>query len=195
MRKRLLLYALILAWAFLWWSHRSIGREPGVLTPGDPKQVRLAGFDQFYRAGHKITPLARFELEARVLGVKRYRFDRQARLAPFDLALGWGRMSDSKVLEAIDVTQAGRFYHWRTERYPIPREEIIRSSSNMHIIPADAGVRGKLSGVRRGHVVSLKGYLVMAEHEDGGVWVSSTTRTDSGDGACEVVWVESLDYR
>jgi len=39
------------------------------------------------------------------------------------------------------------------------------------------------------------GYLISIRGEDGWHWRSSLSRTDSGDGACEVVWVDSLAIR
>lgn len=191
MWKRLSIVVLILFWALNWWGQRSIAHGPGVLAPEAPVQVPVKGLGPFEHAGTTITPLAHFDLTARVLHAKRYRFDDEAALAPYDLALGWGRMSDSEVLDRIEISQSNRFYFWRTDRLPIPREEIVSSSANMHIIPADAAVMAKLRGLRRGHLVSLRGHLVMAS-SGRGVWLSSMTRGDSGNGACELFWVESL---
>src|SRR6185437_4176759 len=76
---------------------------------------------------------------------ERYRFDAGAALVPEDFALGWGRMSDSAVLQQIDITQSARFYYWSVRQFPIPRREIETHSANMHLIPADAGVRRALA--------------------------------------------------
>ena len=43
-----------------------------------------------------------------------------------------------------------------------------------------------------GSVVEFKGYLVNVTAEDGFYWNSSQTRTDSGGGSCELVWVEEF---
>jgi len=195
MWKRILLVAGLTALLFSWWSHRSVGREEGVLAPMAPAQMRLVGLRPFERGDYLLTPLARFDVEARVLGVKRYLLDREAALAPYDLALGWGRMSDSSILRDFEISQSNRFYHWTTKHPPIPHQEIVRSSANMHIIPADDLVMSTLQRVRPGHLVSLKGYLVVAKAKDGFVWLSSTTRDDTGYGACEVVWVDQIAYR
>ena len=40
--------------------------------------------------------------------------------------------------------------------------------------------------------LELKGYLVDVDHDSGWMWRTSMSRTDSGDGACEIVYVESL---
>ena len=194
MWKRSFLIGSLTALCFLWWSHRSIGREAGVLAPNVPQQSRLAGVKPILFEDYTLIPIAGFDIEARVLGVKRYRHDREAELAPYDLALGWGRMSDSRILDEFKIRQFGRFYYWSTRSCPIPREEIIASSANMHIIPADDAVLHKLQRLRNGHVVKLRGSLVSVRGDDGFIWLSSTTREDSGDGACEVVWVDEIDY-
>lgn len=137
--------------------------------------------------------VARFEVTARVLSKERYWFGRESRLVPYDLALGWGRMSDSAVLEYISINQKGRYYYWLAMDMPIPANEIISSSANMHLIPADDEVRDAIGDVRAGEVVRFEGYLVRVAGPGGWRWTTSTSRTDTGDGACELVWVERFD--
>ncbi|MEO8803793.1 MAG: hypothetical protein ABI304_06550 [Rudaea sp.] len=60
----------------------------------------------------------------------------------------------------------------------------------MHLIPADAAVARELARARVGDVISFDGYLVEAVWPNGGKWRSSLTRSDSGDGACELAWIE-----
>jgi hypothetical protein len=194
--KRWLVFIVVLAAAWYGWPHGQITRVAGVTAAGAPLQAAVEGEPpRFVKAGYQIQALARFELEARVLGVERYRFDRGADLAPVDLALGWGRMSDTAVLDRITISQGGRFYHWRAPQFPIPRQEIEASSANMHLVPANEAVARQLSGVRPGHVVRLGGYLIEARGADGWRWRSSLTRTDTGNGACELIWVERLELR
>lgn len=176
-----------------WWvSGRPIERPPGVLAPNEPRQQDLPNGPTFDLPGHHLRALARFSLEARVLGAERYRFDRGARLAPMDLALGWGPMSASGVLDALDIDQYGRFYFWSARELPIEFAAITMHSANMHIIPATDEVRRTLLSARRGNLVSLEGYLVEVTGDDGFRWRSSLSRGDSGGGACEVVYVERL---
>lgn len=144
------------------------------------------------RNGHTITPLQPFRLEARVLGREDYRLDRGAKISPTDLALGWGPMADPQVLARIDVSQGNRWYHWRTDDFPIPRREIETHSANMHLIPANAAVAKALLQVEPGQRIALAGQLVRVEGDDGFRWQSSLTRDDVGQGACELIWVQSL---
>ena len=181
------------AWAY--WSSRPVLHPPGVLVAMDPVQAPLAAMPSLYRRGYQITPLQSFSLEARVLGTERYRFGRGAELAPIDLALGWGPMSDQSVLDRIDISQGGRFYFWHVSQFPIPRRDIETHSANMHMIPATPDIERRLDSVRPGQIVMLRGYLVNVQGQDGFAWRSSLTREDTGAGACELVWVERFEAR
>ncbi len=169
-------------------------RDPGVLAAVAPEQHDLSHAASFRDKNFTITPLADFALTARVLSREDYRLDPTSSISPTDLALGWGRMSDSAVLAKLNIRQSGRWYtySWTTPEPPIPLAELIRSSSNMHMLPADDTVRYELKQVRPGDVIHLEGQLIEADTSNGGVWRSSLTREDTGDGACEVVYVRSL---
>lgn len=176
-----------------YWSGRAIDPGPGMVAPYAPVQRELQVKRHFEFKGYRMTSLAEFEVEARVLSARRYRHDANAELSPIDLALGWGPMSDSRNLEDIDISQRGRFYHWSTRTPRIPITAIGRHSANMHIIPADESVLSALDGVRPGHVVRFRGDLIKAERPDGWRWKSSLTRRDAGGGACEVVFVRRIE--
>ena len=188
--------AISLFFGIRWWSMRPISHPPGIIAPTPPIQKNISSPKPFRHLDYTITPLADFEVSARVLSREDYYIDASAELSPTDLALGWGRMSDEAVISQLEIEQSVRFYTWRTRRFPIPREEISASSANMHIIPADENVKDQLKNVRVGHIVDFEGYLVKIHRQhDGFRWQSSLTRTDTGAGACEVIWVKSLRYR
>jgi hypothetical protein len=190
----LVLIFLLVGWGALhWWRQRPIVQAPGILAPDAPLQVDLDSGERLQRGDITLTTRARFELTARVLSREDYRYDAGASLAPEDLALGWGRMSDSAVLAKITISQSNRFYYWHVDEFPIPRREIETSSANMHMIPSDDTVRRSLERVRQGQLVHLTGFLVDASRPNGWRWHTSMTREDTGDGACELVYVESID--
>jgi len=143
--------------------------------------------------GATLQPLAGFSVEARVLGREDYRMGREADFSPTDLALGWGRMTEDAVLAQLDISQSGRWYRYRWKADPpIPVDEIVRSSANMHMIPADDAVAAALRDVRARDRVRIDGWPVQVTTPDGWRWRSSLTREDSGGGACEVVYVCSV---
>ncbi len=167
--------------------------SPALSLSRPPIQRRINSDGDFYEYdGHAITPLASFQLEAKVLSTKGYTWGREADFSPVDFALGWGPMADDTVLERIEISQSGRWYQWRTSVYPIPRRSIETSSANMHLIPSSPDVASTLHQVEPGHVVRLLGYLVEVKSPDGWQWRSSLTRDDTGDGACEVVLVKKV---
>lgn len=176
------------------WTTRRVSHPAGILVAADPVQTPIgANAPRFRRYDADFVAVARFEMEARVLGVEQYRVDRMAKLVPIDFAFGWGSMSDSKVLSKLSISQGNRFYFWTTEEFPIPRRDIETHSANMHLIPANATIERRIKATRVGQVVSISGYLVNVKAEAGWTINSSLTREDTGPGACEVIWVESFD--
>ncbi|WP_211233692.1 hypothetical protein [Zooshikella ganghwensis] len=101
-------------------------------------------------------------------------------------------MSDESVINNITFSQSNRWYYWRTDAFPIPRREIETSSANMHMIPANEFVEDALKSVKKGDIIQLVGSLVNVDANDGWRWRSSMTRTDTGGGSCELIWVENL---
>lgn len=181
---RLLLLFILLGGGYQYWQKHHT-RAPATAVS--------ASMDREWEAyGHRIVPLEKFDFAARVLGTEHYSFDREAKLAPVDLALGWGPMARSEVLEKISISQSGRFYFWRVEEFPIPQRDIETHSANMHMVPASAAVERTLKSIKPGQSVSFSGYLIEARAPDGWHWRSSLSREDTGAGACELVWVERI---
>lgn len=206
MLKRLLLAAGV---AYAAWHHYSGTGIPAIaaaagslpvadfspsLHPSlDPVQDAARDVPAVHIEDYVLTPVASFQVAGRVLGAKHYRSGREADLSPVDLAMGWGPMADPDVLQAIDISQGGRFYRWHVDRFPIPAREIVEHSANMHLIPANPEVAAQITAVERGQRVRFKGYLVRIQASDGWHWRSSMTRKDQGAGACEVVLVDALE--
>jgi len=172
----------------------AVDRPSGVLAPDQPWQ-QLVERPAFQFGDYRLTPLADFDVEARVLAVEKYRTDQGARLSPVDLALGWGPMSDSAVLDHFRVTQGARFFTIYPDEQAIDLKTALLSAANMHLIPATGAVDDQLKSVRPGHIVHLRGQLVRALGPNNFTWISSLTRTDTGNGACELFYVESLERR
>lgn len=165
---------------------------PSLVQPFDPPRQSAvpSSLPPFRLRAATLTPLAGFSIDARVLSRRDYRSDREAELSPVDLALGWGRMRDDAVLSQLDITQSGRWYRYRYGGTPpIPPTEIDRSAANMHMIPGSHAIAAALDDVEAGERVRIDGWLVEAQAPDGWRWRSSTTREDTGQGACELVYV------
>jgi hypothetical protein len=185
-----LLFAIFVLWRYGGdWS----ARTPGIVAPAPPTQVMLAKGEvaPWPDGRFTITPLARYTIKARVLHREPYWFDYCANVSPLDLALGWQHMSDPAIYDKLNVSQSGRWYeyHWWGDP-PLDQDEITAESANTHIIPADATIRSRVEGFSAGDIIQLKGYLVRVEGPNGFAWQSSLSRTDTGNGACEIMWVQ-----
>lgn len=187
-----LLVGLLLLWA-IWWLflRENPAKEPpaGYRLADDPDQYAVDEAPWQAR-GWTIRPLASYAMRARVLSKKRYYFDDTAAIAPFDLALGWGSMSDTAVVSHVTVDQSGRWYDFfAAAGCPVPLGELATHSANVHCLPANDEVFETLKSLRRNSLVSLKGYLVEASKDGAPPWTSSLERGDSGNGACEIFWI------
>jgi hypothetical protein len=172
------------------YSTRDIQRGPGVLAVDEPVQQLIDSAPLIEHGDFRLRPRADFSATVRILHREDYLLGELASLVPTDFAVGWGRMSDSSVLKDIEISQANRFYFWRTENWPLERAEIESHSANWHVIPDNDAVRHVLGRLRAGSLVELRGRLVDVEGKDGGM-STSLSRSDTGPGACEILLATS----
>ena len=66
----------------------------------------------------------------------------------------------------------------------------MKQLSNNHLISDDEFIRSQVRKIRIGDQVRVRGYLASYTSEGGSTRGTSTTRTDTGDGACETIYVE-----
>lgn len=191
---KIVVVLLVLGGLYLLLFHEDrVVLSPGVKAPNEPVQFNIEPLVVYEDDDHQVTAVAEFSLQAKVLGREGYRSDVEASLSPIDLVLGWQRMSDQTVVDEIDISQHGRWYRWEASSLPIPQRDIERCSANMHMIPKNDTLGGKLLAVRTGEIVFIEGYLVNVWASDNWGWNTSTTRDDTGGGACEIIWVESFE--
>jgi hypothetical protein len=187
--------ALIVIALFFLWKGRPISHPAGILIKEAPEQVLVAAEARkpIKLKDRILEPLAHYKIRARVLATERYWMDPGASVSPIDLALGWGPMSDSKILNDLSISQSLRYYHVRWgSSPPITEAEIMHHSANAHIIPANDYIKSQITALRVGSLVELEGDLVMVSDKSGGEWKSSLTREDTGNGACELMRVTSV---
>ena len=193
--QKLLVWSVLAGTVWWLWPAGELRHEPGVRLDREPAQQMIApqpvgGFKKY-----TITAVAAYAIEARVLHTKRYWVEGDD-LVPYDVAVGWGAMSDQAVLDQLSISQGNRFffYEWQNPP-PIPVGEIERHAANMHVIAANKEVAKAVKRLRRGEFVAMRGYLVNVGGPDGFYWNTSLRRDDTGNGACEVFYVESIEAK
>lgn len=143
-----------------------------------------------------LTYMAEYEITATILGKKRYNDGKYATVAPLDLALGWKYMSEPIIFNKFAIRNENRQYYF-VGIHPMSRNNIIYNSANVHIIPANTKVWKQLKSLELHDMVTLKGYLVnYHERSRYNIWELKTSliRTDTGDGGCEVMYVQSVEH-
>lgn len=202
---KLMVFLLILlaGAAYIIWSGGSRRAVAGIR---EPIQEDAEGSTNMSAAGYSVDVkyLASYDIEGLVVHRKKYGGSGiGASLAPVDAAIAWGSVAENNRKINFHWKQSGRWYYWRvydiSELAPVGREaDVNRQSANNHLVPADEIVRKKVKKIRRGDHIRIKGYLVdiHAEKPDGSYfnWRSSTSREDTGDGACELIYVTDIEW-
>ena len=179
-----------------WWTtERAVARPPGIVAPDEPVQVNLDDPASFELKGYTVIKRAKYDITARLVRKEIYRLDGGAGLAPVDLGVGWGPLSDSALLDQLEFSQMGRFFYWspRKPDFPLPIPALNSHLAQMHMIPATKDLEARLKKLRPGQIVSASGYLVDVRGPGGFTWNTSLSRTDTGNGACELFWIEALN--
>lgn len=107
--------------------------------------------------------------------------------------LAWGVPSQPLLYRSLDINQTGRWFFYRFDPAKIDHQQIKDCMANIHSIPADKEIEKKLARVSSGDLIDFEGYLVDATMTDRPTWKTSLSRTDSGTGACELLYITKLD--
>jgi hypothetical protein len=185
-------FVLPLAWSTAASTPVFLEREPVQEPIEPPERVTVT------RGGRTfvIEKLYRYEHSGEVLSATAYDLAWTNDFFDVDVGTIWGPTREA-LKQRFTFQQMGRFLFWRTETEPTQEErlEVTRHIANNHLIPAEgsAHLSRAVRFVREGDVVRIKGALVRILDEGGVVLASSSVvRDDTGDGACEIVWVDEL---
>jgi hypothetical protein len=140
----------------------------------------------------RLVPRASYDVAARVASTERYRAGLSGDLLPWDFALTWGAATIEPAWSHVSYLQTGRFYSWSTHDMALDPAYVSSHTANTHLIAATGRVASVLPHVHRGDVVRLEGDLVDVDGPDGFAWRTSLTRTDTGPGACETLYVRAI---
>jgi|AntAceMinimDraft_17_1070374.scaffolds.fasta_scaffold33541_2 hypothetical protein len=143
-----------------------------------------------------IEPFAQYKISAIILSRKRYTNKWTSIISPLDFAFGWGEVSKPENIEHIKVKQTMRWYRYRFDNEcAITQKYISEHSSNHHIIPANSNIRKAVLLAKKNDKIVLEGFLVnvSGKYKGGNVsWRSSHSRTDTGNGSCEIMYVTGV---
>ena len=169
------------------YSELVINRQP-IQTETDSE----AFFLKINRKPLKITPLADFDITGIVVSTKKYHSGFDAKVVPLDIGIVWGDVAKEEYLRHIHFEQIVRFLRYRfTGAVPFDYDYLNKNVANIHVMSANSKLKRVLNSIKKNDKVQLKGYLIHISSINDSRYYrrSSLTRDDTGDGACEVMWV------
>jgi len=143
-----------------------------------------------------LTPLAEYKLSGMVVGKETYSSGWDGEVSPIDLAIVWGKLAESESKKYISYSQSSRWYFYKYKPgCPFDNSYVISHSGNHHIIPANENVHSSIKTIKEKERVVLEGFLVNLKGTYKGqtvTWNTSLSRTDTGNGSCELFYVSKV---
>jgi len=158
-----------------------------------PQNVRYAGVE------YRVEPLYDYELYGLVVSYRQHDGESSMHrwsndhLNVADVCVVWSDTAFSPTLAKLDFwngiftcnVQTRDSYAWSQFK--------MDQLSNNHLISADPRIRDRVADVRIGDQIRIKGSLARYGAVGGGLRGTSTTREDTGDGACETILVDDFE--
>ncbi len=146
---------------------------------------------------------AHYSISGRVVDIQTYGDYKDFNvMAPVDFGMVWGPFAKDEYQKRVTWSSYGtRFLSFYTSDSRWTGEiggmSAVQSMfSNNHLIPADDAIKKQIDAIKKNQYVKLEGYLVTVYASSPTItyapWESSLTRLDSGDGACEIMYVEKV---
>ncbi len=140
-----------------------------------------------------IKSLAVFQINGIVVSSKKYFQGIDGNLVPMDVGICWGEMTNDDNLKNMKYQQYLRFLLYKINGpISVSMDYIISHATNIHIIPQNKKMKTVIRSVKKGDKVQLYGYLVTVRGTKGNYYYTrgtSLSRTDTGDGACELLYL------
>ncbi len=192
--KTLILVLLLLgAWYHFYYIETLPNTHSDATVDMGPFQHTITPPKKFEFKGVTLVEKANFSLTAKVLSAERYYFDRHSSLSSMDIVVGWFNLSNDTILNDIKFLQSDRGYQWQSNSEIVTNQEILRTTSNIHLIPATDEIAQQLKQIKIGQVIYLEGRLVDVENPSGWNWKTSLSQTDTGKNSSEILYLTELN--
>ena len=110
-----------------------------------------------------------------------------------DVCVVWGDNTAGAQLQKLDFWNGVFTCNVKTRDTAAWESFDMNQLSNNHLISDDEYVRDQVQDVKIGDQIRVSGYLASYSNPSAGTRGTSTTRTDTGDGACETIYVERFE--
>jgi hypothetical protein len=158
-----------------------------------PQTLRYAGVD------YRVEPLYDYELYGLVVSYRQHDGESSMHrwsndhLNMADVCVVWGDTAFAPTLAKLDFWNGIFTCNVETRDSFAWSQFKMNQLANNHLISADPFIRDRVADVRVGDQIRIKGSLARYGAAGGGLRGTSTTRDDTGDGACETILVEDFE--
>lgn len=200
---------LVIGVSFLWllvsfWNRNELPRHIAYVPEitGEPAQTRTnkTPFDVvFDDVEFRIEPVFAYDITGMVVSYRHHdNNSRMHRLANdhlnmLDVCVVWGENTFGTHLYKLDFWSGIFTCNVETRDQQAWEAFNMYQLSNNHLISDDTYIRNQVKHIRIGDQIRVRGYLASYGNETGSKRGTSTTRKDTGNGACETVYVEEFD--
>ena len=166
----------------------------------DPVQTPYASEESILKnvkdGSFALIRVAQYKVNGCVISKEYYSDGWDSLICPVDLLIVWGKLADPGYRRDITFTHGNRWYHYKwKEGNLVDLAYIITHSSNNHILPANGNIYRAIKQIKKKDQIVLEGFLVNVKgtFKNRPVsWNTSLTRTDTGNGSCELFYVSKV---
>lgn len=168
----------------------------------EPVQTRTGKADfsvRFQDVNYKVRPKYRYALEGLVVSYRHHdgNNSRMHRLSNdhlnmLDVCVVWGSNASPDLLKKLNFWNGIFTCNVKTRDWAAWKAFDMYALSNNHLLSDDPWIRDQVHKIRIGDQIRIEGWLSSYGTRTGNERGTSTTRQDTGDGACETIWVDSF---
>lgn len=158
-----------------------------------PFDTQLKGID------YHVEPLYEYELYGLVVSYREHDGNQSLHkrwndhLNMLDVCVVWSNNASSGLLNQLDFWNGQFTCNVQAKSNEVWSKFNMSQLSNNHLLSDDDGIRRAVSRLKVGDQIRVKGWLSSYTSAGGAPRRTSTTRTDTGNGACETIFVEQFD--
>jgi hypothetical protein len=192
-------------WLFVsFWNRNDLPKNieyvPEVLNEPLQTPTRKPSFDaSFNGVDYLVEPEYEYDLYGMIVSYRHHDGDSRMHLMAndhlnmLDVCVVWGDNTTNRHLSKIDFWNGIFTCVVRTTDQEAWDAFDMYQLSNNHLISNDEFIRDQVRDIGVGDQIHVRGYLASYSSADGGKRGTSTTRLDTGNGACETLFVEDFD--
>jgi len=168
----------------------------------EPKQTRTAKqpFDvEFGGVNYRVEPQYEYDLHGMIVSYRHHdgdsRMHRRANdhLNMLDVCVVWGENAAGEHLRNLNFWNGIFTCNVETRDLDAWNQFRMNELSNNHLLSNDEFVRDRVMGIGIGDQIRVRGWLASYSNDSGSKRGTSTTREDTGDGACETIFIDHFE--